>query len=61
MILKSWRMTCAKRVAHLEGYLVNDPLATPSGQALFSRPLQRQIVLFKAMIDEYDLSHLPGS
>jgi hypothetical protein len=37
----------------------HDPLATPSGQAVVSRPLQRQIVLFKVLIDESDLSHMP--
>jgi len=61
MILKPSRMTCAKRVAYLESYLTNDPLATPSGHALFSWLQQRQIVSFKALIDEYDLSHMPRS
>jgi uncharacterized protein len=49
-----------KRVKHLEGYLADSPLETPTGQALFSRQLQRQIAFFKALIDEYELSRMPG-
>ena len=48
------------RVAHLEGYLENNPLETPTGQALFTRQLQRQITFFNALIAEYDLSQMPG-
>jgi len=48
------------RVAHLEGYLEKNPLATPAGQALFARQLQRQIAFFEDMIAEYDLSKMPG-
>jgi hypothetical protein len=50
-----------KRVAHLEGYLANNPLETATGQKIFTGQLQRQIAFFRALIDEYDLSHLPGS
>lgn len=50
-----------KRVVHLEGYLANNPLETPTGQALFARQLQRQIAFFRSLIDEYDLSRMPGS
>jgi uncharacterized protein len=48
------------RVAHLEGYLDNSPLETPSGQALFARQLQRQVAFFEDLIAEYDLSKMPG-
>jgi 5'-deoxynucleotidase YfbR-like HD superfamily hydrolase len=50
-----------KRVAHLEGYLANNPLETATGQAIFTEQLQRQIAFFRTLIDEYDLSHLPSS
>ena len=50
-----------KRVAHLEGYLANNPLETATGQAIFTEQLQRQISFFRTLIDEYDLSHLPSS
>ena len=49
-----------QRVPHLEGYLENSPLETPSGQALFAEQLQRQIIFFKALIAEYELSKMPG-
>ena len=45
-----------KRVAHLEGYLAQSPLATPTGQAMFAKQLQRQVAFFTALVDEYDLS-----
>jgi uncharacterized protein len=48
------------RVAHLEGYLANSPLETPTGQALFAIQLRRQITFFTDLINEYDLSRLPG-
>lgn len=48
------------RVTHLEGYLTQSPLATPAGQELFARQLQRQVTFFTALIDEYDLSRMPG-
>ncbi len=44
------------RVAHLEGYLAESPLETPTGQALFAKQLQRQVAFFKNLIAEYDLS-----
>jgi len=50
-----------KRVSHLEGYLAQSPLATPTGQALFARQLGRQIAFFKDLVAEYDLSGMPGS
>ena len=49
-----------ERVTHLEGYLAQSPLATPAGQELFARQLQRQVTFFNALIDEYDLSRMPG-
>lgn len=51
----------SKRVTHLEGYLAQNPLATPTGQELFAQQLERQIAFFKALIDEYDLSKMPGA
>ena len=48
------------RVTHLEGYLAQSPLATPAGQQLFARQQQRQVTFFNALIDEYDLSKMPG-
>jgi hypothetical protein len=48
-----------KKMARIYQQAKHDPLATPSGQALVSRPLQRQIVLFKVLIDESELSHMP--
>ena len=47
------------RVPHLEGYLAQSPLVTPTGQALFAKQLQRQIAFFKDLIAEYDLSRMP--
>lgn len=49
-----------ERVTHLEGYLAQSPLATPAGQQLFARQLQRQVAFFNALIGEYDLSKMPG-
>ena len=49
------------RVTHLEGYLADSPLETPTGQALFATQLKRQIVFFKDLIAEYELSKMPGS
>ena len=49
-----------QRIAHLEGYLANNPLETPTGKELFARQLQRQVAFFKDLIAEYDLSRMPG-
>ena len=39
--------------------LAQSPLATPTGQALFARHLQRQIAFFNDLVAEYDLSRMP--
>jgi hypothetical protein len=48
-----------QRVAHLEGYLQSNPLATETGRALFAQQLDRQIAFFKALVAEYELTSLP--
>lgn len=59
--LSTFAENLRKRVAQLEVYLANSPLETATGQQIFTSQLQRQIAFFRALIDEYDLSHLPGS
>lgn len=48
-----------QRVAHLEGYLGENPLETKTGQALFAKQLERQIAFFRELIAEDDLTKLP--
>jgi uncharacterized protein len=50
-----------QRVEHLQGYIENNPLETPTGQQLFADQLRRQVVFFKDLIEEYSLNKMPGS
>lgn len=49
-----------QRIIRLEVYLGDNPLETATGRALFANQLQRQIVFFQALIDEEELTRLPG-
>ena len=49
-----------QRVAHLEGYLKQNPLETETGRALFARQLARQIAFFRELIGEYELTRMLG-
>jgi putative nucleotidyltransferase with HDIG domain len=48
-----------KRIERLEGYRANSPLETKTGQRLFAHQLDRQIAVFKALIEESALTKLP--
>jgi hypothetical protein len=46
-------------LVQLEKYRTNLPLYTPTGKALFAHQLELQIAIFKALVEEWELTRLP--